>query len=212
LLSSAIFVFSCALNIDMKKLLIFTTIYCLSAFGLSAQDVTAIINYTDSPDLSDKSLIFYNTNRKLTWDDFKAAPDTNSRAAAVTSAGLGYNDKYSYSDDKGLLTITVYCDFSPNESWVKAVGRNDYILNHEQHHFNISYINTLLFIKKLKDAHFTNDNYKTTIRDLYKDACKQMHDMQMRYDNETNNGLIKDKQAEWTDKLDKQLQQLNATY
>jgi hypothetical protein len=195
----------------MKKLFILPVLFCLMTLSVGAQNLSVVVKYTTSPNLPDKSLIFYNGKRKLNWGDFKAVSNDNLEAAALTSAGLGFDESYDYSDGRGTLTVTVYCYFDPEQSWVKQIGRNDYILKHEQHHFDISYINTLLFIKKLKQASFTNSNYKQLIRDFYKEAGKKMFDMQNQYDTETHHGLIKDKQAEWSDKIDQQLQSLDAS-
>jgi hypothetical protein len=195
----------------MKKLFILPVLFCLITISAAAQNLSAVINYTTSPNLDDKSLIFYNGKRKLNWNDFKATANDNSEAAALTSAGLGFNETFDYTDGKATLIVTVYCEFNPNESWVKPDGRNDYILKHEQHHFDISYINTLLFIKKLKEAKFTTTNYKQLIRDAYKEAGKKMFDMQNQYDTETHHGIIKEKQAEWSDKIDAELQSLRAS-
>jgi len=194
----------------MLKIFFFQLLFCFVAISISAQDISVLVNYTTSPGLKEKLLIFYDNKTKLTWDDFKASPDDNMNAAALTDAGFGYGSTYSSADGKGNLTITVYCDFDKKGSWVKPIGRNDYILKHEQHHFDISYICTMLFIKKLRETKFTSSNYNTLIKEAYKETTINMSSMQNQYDAETHNGLLKDKQEEWANKIDKQLQLLQA--
>ncbi|UAY51457.1 hypothetical protein [Ferruginibacter albus] len=188
-------------------------LFCLITTGASAQNVDVAVKYTTKPDLKDNNLIFYDGKQRLTWDDFKGTPnDDNTFTAALTYAGFGYGATFSDDDGdgKGTLTITVYCDFNKNGSWVKEKGRNDYILNHEQHHFDISYICTLLFIKKLKEEKYTLANYNSVIKNAYRQTASQMSSMQNQYDTETHNGLIKDKQEEWNNKIKEQLQTLSS--
>jgi hypothetical protein len=197
----------CVLN-NMHKIIFFQLFFCFAIINASAQDISVVVKYTTDPALNDKSLIFYDNKTKLTWDDFKAIPDDNMIAAALTDAGFGYGSSYSSNDSKSELTITVYCDFDKKGSWVKSIGRNDYILKHEQHHFDISYICTLLFIKNLRETKFTSSNYDKLIREAYQQTAATMTSMQNQYDAETHNGILKDKQEEWANKIDKQLQSL----
>ncbi len=194
----------------MPKIILFSLFFYSIVMSVTAQNISVSVKYTTTPGLNDKSLIFYDSKTKLTWDDFKASPDDNMVAAALTDAGFGYGSTYNSADEIAELTITVYCDFDKKNSWVKPIGRNDYILKHEQHHFDISYICTLLFIKKLRETKFTSSNYNNLIRDAYKETAANMTSMQNQYDMETHNGLLKDKQQEWADKIDQQLQSLQA--
>jgi len=193
----------------MKRYFLFLNLLLFVSVKLSAQNLSVVVDYTTSPKLSDKSLIFYDANRKLNWTDFRGVADANTVAAALTDAGFGYNSSYSYSDGKGTLTITVYCDFNKNTSWFKPEGKNDYILRHEQHHFDIAYICTMQFIDRLRKGAYTTTNYHQLIGAAYKECATSMNAMQNQYDNETQHGLIKDKQQEWSDKIDKQLEALN---
>ncbi len=197
--------------IHMRKNFLFLSLLLLIAAKLSAQNLSVVVNYTTTPRLSDKSLIFYDANRKLNWTDFRGAPDANVVAAAQTDAGFGYNSSYSYADGKGTLTITVYCDFNKNTSWFKPEGKNDYILKHEQHHFDIAYLCTMQFIDRLRKGTYTTTNYHQLIGSAYKECATTLNAMQNQYDNETQHGIIKDKQQEWNDKIEKQLAALNTS-
>ena len=194
----------------MRKTIFFQLLFCFAVISVPAQEVSVVVKYTTSPALNEKSLIFYDNNKKLIWDDFKARPDDNMNAAALTDAGFGYGSTFSNADGKSELTITVYCDFDEKDSWVKPIGRNDYILKHEQHHFDISYICTLLFIKKLRETKFTSSNYNKLIREAYQETAANMTSMQNQYDAETHNGILKDKQEEWSNKIDKELESMQA--
>lgn len=188
-----------------------TLLLCFSLPHLYAQDFTVNINYVTTDGSHDPSLIFYDGKRRLNWDDFKGLPDASSEASALTSAGFGYNMGFGTSKGKSTLFISVYCSFNKNQSWVKPIGHNDYILNHEQHHFDIAYICTMHFVKKLQEAKLTPANYKKILDETYSGSIKEMNDTQTQYDDETQHGILKDNQAQWAEKVDNELKTLNTT-
>ena len=67
-------------------------------------------------------------------------------------------------NNKTNVVITVFCYFNKKKSWVKKNMDSDYALTHEQHHYDITYINTCLFIQKLKQAQFNRGNYDYLVR------------------------------------------------
>ena len=168
-----------------------------------AQDIDVKVTYTTKPEKQVKTWIYYDSTRKLTWDDFIAKPDPASNAIALTSSGFGLDETMISSNGHYKLNIIVYCDFDKTKSWVKPEGYNDYILNHEQHHFDISYIGTMLFIKKLRETKFTPATLSQQISDIYSETSQYITDLQNQYDGETHNGIIRDKQMEWMEKIDK---------
>jgi hypothetical protein len=83
--------------------------------------------------------ITWDASRKLTWLDFKATPNYESDAVALTASGItfGYSVKTA---DQGIVdfSATVEAEFYPNKSWYIKEKGDDYILSHEQLHFDIS--------------------------------------------------------------------------
>jgi len=184
------------------------TIFC--CVSVNAQKVELDIKYLTVAPGADDNTIVYNQHRKLGIADFKASPDEGSGAAAITSSGFMFKAGYRSFQGKATLIISVYCSFDKATSWMKEKAKNNYILSHEQHHFDISYISTLLFIKKIKKTSFKQDNYMAQLKEVYNQAVEDMENLQHRYDTDTNNGILKDKQAEWNKKIDDQLASLAA--
>lgn len=152
--------------------------------------------------------IYYNENKKLVWKDFKGRPDNNRMAAAITESGFGYRMSMQYLNGRTNIVITVFCYFNKKKSWVKHDMDTDYALVHEQHHFDITYINTCLFIQKLNAARFTATNYASLVDSIH-DACyNAMNTMQDEYDGQTSNGRIKKVQFDWNKKIDSMLEGL----
>lgn len=100
------------------------------------------------------------------------------------------------------MIINVYCFFNQSKSWVKPDSRNDYTLNHEQRHFDISYIAALRFVQRLRLQRFTRNNYNDLIDKTYSESYAYLSTLQDAYDAETGNGTDKAKQAAWNAKID----------
>lgn len=149
--------------------------------------------------------IYYDIDRKLTWPDFKGAPNAASPAVAITESGFGYLLSMRSLNNRTSINITVYCYFNKNKSWVKKGMKTDYALLHEQHHYDITYINTCLFIQKLKEAKLTRANYNSLSGKIYDECVVELNKMQDEYDSETSNGRKKDVQEYWNKKIDQQL-------
>lgn len=174
-------------------------------FQLLAQPLSVSVE-TISPVLaSTNDSIYYRSTDKLIWNNFKAAPDKGGLTAALTSSGFGYDAGMLYKNGSGTLNINTYCFFDKSKSWVKPNQRTDYILDHEQHHFDISCIGMQIFIQRLKQTRFTVQNYSSMLDKLYNESYEAMTRLQNEYDNETKNGQLKNKQAEWIKKIDQQL-------
>ncbi len=176
---------------------------CVSIF-LVAQKIETSINWvTNIPDADNN--ILYNPGHKLSIEDFTGSPDNTPNAVAITASGFVFTAGFHSKGDKATLSLGVYCSFDKKESWMKEKGKTAYILEHEQHHFDISYLNTLFFIKKLKQTKFKHDNYMEQLRALYTEVVDKMEAMQNKYDTETHNGINKEKQAEWNKKIGEML-------
>lgn len=149
--------------------------------------------------------IYYKPDEKLTWVDFKGKPEAASQAAAITQSGFGFKAAMQSYKNKTSLVIIVYCYFNKRKSWVKKNMDSDYALLHEQHHFDITYINTSLFIQKLKQAKFNLGNYNYLLNKIHDESFEAMDKMQDAYDGQTSNSRIKNMQIIWNKKIDDQL-------
>lgn len=152
--------------------------------------------------------IYYDPSYKLTWDDFKGRPEKTSPAAAITESGFGYKMAMQSRNNKTDIIITVFCYFNKQHSWVKKNMDTDYALLHEQHHYDITYINACLFIQKLKEAKITLRNYDSIVEKIHDESFDALDKMQNDYDGQTSNGRINRIQYAWNKKIDDQLAEL----
>ena len=96
---------------------------------------------------SNEETMTWNESRKLTWADFKAQPNYDSNAVALTASGItfGYSVKTSGKRIVDFST-TVEAHFYPKKSWHFKDKSDAYILGHEQLHFDI----TELYARKFR--------------------------------------------------------------
>lgn len=146
--------------------------------------------------------ISYNKIRKLNWKDFKLVGKTG-KYAAMSNTGFGYetieiNDK---------LSISIHCVFYKIGSFVVNGNMNKEILNHEQRHFDITYLYTLKFISRLENEKDLDDD---KIKLIYNDIIVEWNNYQDKYDGDIRNPIQdSDKQKEWDIKIDNELNKYN---
>ncbi|MGG9971543.1 DUF922 domain-containing protein [Ferruginibacter sp. SUN002] len=192
----------------MHKYLIVFLFSFIASLSSIAQVIDIKVSYVPA-DENDKTVISYVAGNKLSWSDFQGTPDDNM-ASAITSSGIGYRFTLHQTEDSAWFVFTVDCKFSKTKSWVLKDKKTDYVLRHEQNHFDITYINTLLFIEKLKKADLSVKNYRNEIKAIYKQISEALSKMQRDYDTETKNGMDEQKQVEWNKKIATQLETLQS--
>jgi hypothetical protein len=153
----------------------------------------------------DDEFIPWAHDRRLSWEDFLCEPNKNSDAVASTSTSLGI----AYQVEHGQLTYTITCNFSKQKSW--GLLRTDYILAHEQGHFDITEICARKLYKALMEYPFNRKTYRKDVNEIYRAIVKEKEDMQAAYDGETDHSRNRRVQYEWLQKIDLMLQE-TATY
>ena len=156
------------------------------------------------PPLKDDTSIPWTATRRLTWDDFQSRPDENATNAALTSSKITF--KYSYDSDKGF-TYNIGCLFEKNGSWGRV--RTDYILAHEQGHFDIAEIYARKLNKMIKAYRFNASTAQKDVPALYQKIMNELAAMQNQYDSDTDFSRDKEQQAAWSEKINRELYKLN---
>ncbi|MBP6432409.1 MAG: hypothetical protein KA319_11645 [Ferruginibacter sp.] len=186
----------------MKSILFF--LLTISTFIANGQLKTQI-NFLQPPNKVNNDTIYFAASQPLVWNDFKGAEQQKGMAIAETSSGFGFNAGFKMINNKGTLTVNIFCYFDKLQSWVKADKKSNYALQHEQNHFTISYIATNYFYQQLKKAKFTRYNYNDLLNEIYNASMEKLQQMQNQYDAETRNGIIVSKQKVWDTKIKNQL-------
>jgi len=175
--------------------------------SVSAQRIVVHVYMVDKPAKKNSDTIFYDYNKKLTWNDFQGRPD-NYTGGALTASGYAF-DANIISDPKTIyLNIAVYTYFIKSGSWKKPEVNTDYHLLHEQRHFDITRLGAETFVDRLSKAKFTKDNYNKVIDSVFDKVYNENIALQNRYDTETRHSLNKEIQLKWNDQIAEDLRKL----
>jgi hypothetical protein len=148
-----------------------------------------------------EELIEWSASRQLVWSDYKGRPDPNSDAAALTTTYLGIE----YHIEAKSFTWKIQCRFSKTRSWGES--KTEYILQHEQGHFDIAEIFARRLNKKMGEYRFNATTYQKDLRAIYESIASEKGDFQDQYDRETDHSRKKEQQAEWTKKIENLLKE-----
>ena len=149
----------------------------------------------------EEDLIKWNENRKLTWDDFKAAPLKMGSTAAMTTTHLGF----SYNFANGKISYKIDCWFEKNKSW--GLVKNDWILKHEQGHFDIAELFARQLYRSVSEYQYNKTTFQKDLTAIYKSVVEGKEKFQQQYDDETDYSRNKAKQEEWLIKIEAELKQ-----
>jgi hypothetical protein len=145
---------------------------------------------------NEDEMIPWQTQRKLNWDDFLSEPQKQGDAVASTSTSLGI----SYQVKNGELTYSITCNFSRKKSW--GLLKTEYILAHEQAHFDITELHARKLYQALYNYEFKPETFKKDIAAIYEGIVKEKEAMQEAYDGETDHSRRKRTQFDWLEKID----------
>lgn len=145
---------------------------------------------------NEDEMIPWRMQRKLSWDDFLSAPQKQGDAVASTSTSLGI----SYKVRNGELTYTITCNFSKKKSWGSL--KTDYILAHEQAHFDITELHARRLYEALYHYTFNAETFKKDIAAIYEKVVAEKEAMQEAYDSETDHSRRRSAQYEWLERID----------
>lgn len=154
------------------------------------------------PQDSDREeLIKWSAGKRLTWADYKARPNPESDAAATTTTVLEV--EYNFSNNQ--FGYVIKSRFSRTRSW--GLHKTDYILSHEQGHFDIAEVFARKLHKKLSEYKFNRKTYQKDLRKIYEDITEEKEETQNDYDKETRHSINKERQAEWLKKINEMLEE-----
>jgi hypothetical protein len=140
--------------------------------------------------------IRWSAGRQLTFDDFQATPKPSNNQSSDTLAVCSCSIEYTLKIVDGKIKIYAFAVFSQKRSWM--IRKTDFILQHEQGHFDIAEIYALRFQKNvnssdIKNAHaffeFLNSNLQQIVIECNVE--------QEKYDSWTSNSLGREPYYKW---------------
>lgn len=149
--------------------------------------------------------IYYAANRPLTWSDFQSTRKMSNKYAAMVMPNIGYDQREEIAKGVIQVTITLKSYLAKSDCWLGSPYKDDYMLNHEQRHFDIAKIVTEQFRKKIGSAKLNPDTYEAFINMQYLDSYREMNKLQKNYDTETAHGTNRMAQQNWNKRIDELL-------
>jgi len=154
-----------------------------------------------SPRTGEADFIDWDADRKLTWTDFTGKPESGTDRAALSSIQIHIDFQFANND----LQWNIRCRFNKKKSWGKT--RTDYILAHEQAHFDITEIHARKLHERYLAYKKTNGkDHSKELQRIYQQTMTEENEMQTAYDRETNHSIRKEQQELWLKKVDSLIQ------
>jgi len=148
---------------------------------------------------NNEDIIPWKPERLLEWDDFLCEPQKQGDAVASTSTSLGI----AYQLKNNKLSYNITCHFSKHKSWGSL--KTDYILAHEQAHFDITELHARKLYEALYHYEYKPASFKNDIAAIYERIVKEKEEMQEAYDGETDHSRKRRVQYDWLEKIDQML-------
>lgn len=152
--------------------------------------------------------ISYSKTKLVNWNDFKGAAPGDHPAAANSAVGFMYHAGVSGGREGITIDVRITSFFVRSLSWVKQKDKSDYILVHEQHHFDIARYGAELFRRKLLAATFTEARIGDIMNNAYQEAWNEYQQLQKTYDEESSHSLDAPGQEAWNKKIAAMLAQI----
>jgi hypothetical protein len=139
----------------------------------------------------------WTSKRKLKWKDFKGKAPKDYWGSARTGCFYNYDEKLV--DDS--IEIEMDNSFMVYSSFVVHGRESEYVLNHEQRHFDIGEI----YVRRLREYisqwnGYAKDNYNSYLLDGWNKIFSDS--IAFDYERETNHGMNRAGQNYWNNKID----------
>jgi len=144
--------------------------------------------------------IIWKRDTKLQWENYLGKIPESPHAAISCCTIDG-----TYQNNNDSILFMYQAIFIKSQSWVKPKYKNEYILNHEQGHFDLTEIYTRLLRLKLSKFRFSKQNFEHEFKSLYDLNLERFIDENKTYDEDTKNY---ENQLVWNNKIAERLDSL----
>lgn len=155
--------------------------------------------------------IYWEEGKKLTWSNFKSKVNNQKGENIVAYTNCGWT--YSYvksSNPKASVKIKIQTIFNEDQSWKDVKRINDYVLLHEQKHFDVAEVFARKLRKEVTEKIKTSSDFDADFKTIYNRILKEYREFQNTYDSETKNGMIEEKQSEYNRIIAEELDHLKS--
>jgi hypothetical protein len=192
-----------------RKITISILFSFLFSSAVFSQKITVNVFIENKINKAESDTVYYDFNRKLTWQDFQGKVPIGAKWGAMTASGFSFNSEMEDDGDNNIvISVGVYTFFTKHDSWKKPDINSSYHLEHEQHHFDITRLFAQKLVNEIKSTHFTKNNYRKLLYSIFDKVYKESVAFQHEYDNETKNSMDVEKQKEWNEKISAEVKKI----
>jgi predicted secreted Zn-dependent protease len=141
----------------------------------------------------------------ISWSEFTHVPSRPEGVEENAEINCHFPHTYQFGKNKGAVTIAsaeVNISTIPAKCWVVSDQKTDYLLQHEQSHYDILALCAREFYNKiLTYTASTEDKLEKRIKHLNADLQQKVNKIDKRYDLQTKHSQDKAKQQEWDKKI-----------
>lgn len=148
------------------------------------------------PAAVEEEKIVWTEDRKLSWADFKGVPDGPHNYVASTNSGVSFSFAYKEINGVSKIDYTIRSNFYPNLSWYRPSKVSNYILEHEQLHFDISEL-CARKLRKALNALPRDRDFKGKSEVLYQQNELERRELQEQYDTDSDHSNNKEGEYRW---------------
>ena len=192
----------------LKKSALFLSAFFLFSSQLFSQKITVNVFIENKVNDPKSDTIYFDFNRKLSWNDFQGNVPAAAPWGAMTASGFSFNSSMNEYENNLHISVGVYTFFTKDDSWKKPEINSAYHLEHEQHHFDITRLYAQKLVDEIKKADFTKSNYRKLLYLIFDKVYAESLVYQREYDQETKNSMNIEKQKEWNKKISTEMKKL----
>jgi len=155
--------------------------------------------------------IVWQEGLKLNWSNFKSNINNQrgTNVVAYTNCGWVYSVVKS-SNPKSPVKIKIETIFNEDKSWKDVKKINDYVLGHEQKHFDIAEVFARKLRKEVQEKIKTSGDFNKNFQAVYNRLLNDYRNFQVLYDKDTKHGMDEAKQTEYDQKISEELENLKS--
>lgn len=169
---------------NIKSALLVLPLICLSFTIKENNKISYNFNFYEKNELP------YIYGKTLTLNDFNYQKNNYNNVLGRSFTGISYSIiKYN-----GSINVDVCAVFDKQKSFIVVNNKTEKTLNHEQRHFDITYLFSLKFIDRLKSLKNINEQI---IDEVYAQVNKDCDEWQKKYDLDTEHSVNNLKQKDW---------------
>jgi hypothetical protein len=142
--------------------------------------------------------IIWSSDIKLGFADFRCIPPPKSPHSATSTVGVCYECEPIYNG----WNVQINAYFDKSKSWFKRQAWSEGLLNHEQGHFDIYHLHSLMMRKTVMNTHFSPNSFDVKLKGIFDSLMVQCEDMGRNYDMQTNHGVDSTAQRYWEKRIE----------